>query len=567
MTESEQGAAEGVESVEVSSSVQRETVDTWLIVADQIWFRFLERGLEEDREAFIQIYPEIIVHLPYGHPARQNLLRRVSAVRNATKRPIEDSLQLEELKRERNTKWREIGQLLPAEMIFGPRSGELHQMLSDETFKARVDTLFREVRGITRQILRLASNKRPFLLLDMKLLISSTSLLGFEGSEEDIEIFRDALKGLPHGHPMHPELLGTLAGCLTMRLQQTGCDVHRQEVIKLYQGACQNSNPQFNRSIWLVKFADFYYSQAEDPNHKTDIDKAIALYQEALKVCPEHDLHEVTRKLAVGHMSRFDLTSEPGDHTKAVRLLREALRHQPNGDRDRVATLLSLADALARRRHVGDVESVSEAITIYRKYHTADHRGFDGSLASLMGLTHCLFSRHSRTGNLMDLLEGMTLLRKAQRLPVHNPTLRGTILSNLASALWTLHTVLRTHCFQSISEIIDLKREGLSYLPQAHPERAMGMSTLADLIHLQMRMLRRISNDPSVSPAPLESMELHRAFLESGHQNYGRRCLGLVDLAVFFNYWHHVDPKEANPEIMAVSQWVSIKAAMTNGSR
>ena len=159
--------------------------------------------------------------------------------------------------------------------------------------------------------------------------------------------------------------------------------------------------------INLVNCLWVHYRQlrAGDP---VDLDEAIDLLDEALKLCPSGHPHRALPldSLGVALYTRYAWLGNNADLDKAIVLLREALGLRPVGHPKRETSLSNLANVLdiyirRTRNHV----DLNEAIALHREALNLRSTGHPGRGYSLSNLATALEARYEWFGNHADLDE------------------------------------------------------------------------------------------------------------------------------------------------------------------
>jgi tetratricopeptide (TPR) repeat protein len=262
----------------------------------------------------------------------------------------------------------------------------------------------------------------------------------------------------------------------------------------------------------------------------TDLEEAISMYEEVLRLRPEghelraeslndlgcalHDfcyLHEAneTRITRCIELLREGLRLRPPQHplrdqslynlAKSLRcvlyrqvggleilkecelLNREALRLRPPGHPDRTYSMNVLANDLGTIVwHTGDTDMQAEMVDMRREVLGMCPPGHPLRDTALENLGYALRINFERMGRSELLAEAISVTREAVQIcPLGHPR-RGILLSTLSYALM-LRYGYEGHA-QSLPEAIGLVRGALQLMPDNHPARAGLLSNLAEAL-------------------------------------------------------------------------------------
>ncbi|KAG2339532.1 hypothetical protein BDR05DRAFT_951159 [Suillus weaverae] len=224
--------------------------------------------------------------------------------------------------------------------------------------------------------------------------------LPIDASDEGICLRRVVLKFCPLGHQLRPTALDSLSWALGLRF---AC------CVSVPRGTCWPDYYLNNLALSLK----VHFDHQGKPN---DLDEAISLYEEALRLRPVgHEFRDTSLdNLGSALVTRFYALGNVDDITRAVSLYREALTLRPPGHPCRDATLNNLALALKTRYDKLDVsEDLNEAVGRYRESLQLKRLDDPERHRTLFNLSAVLCSRFTQAWENGDVEEAIQLCQEA----------------------------------------------------------------------------------------------------------------------------------------------------------
>ncbi|KAJ2936539.1 hypothetical protein H1R20_g553, partial [Candolleomyces eurysporus] len=229
----------------------------------------------------------------------------------------------------------------------------------------------------------------------------------------------------------------------------------------------------------IMVLAAVYRDRASQTESLTDMDEAIALHREALKLLPSPHLDSSNLLNNFGNalMDRHWLTGTMADLEEAISVYSEALNLQPLFHPFRSNSLENLGRVLLdRHEYTGSTTDLEEGISLLREALGPGPLPHPSRSFPLMTLGRALMIRHRLTKTKADLEEGISLLREAIKFRTFAHPLRPESLYSLGTALVESHE--RTGTLADLEEAIALYREELELLPSPHPHRPYTLNGL-----------------------------------------------------------------------------------------
>ncbi|KAG2139831.1 CHAT domain-containing protein [Suillus bovinus] len=265
-------------------------------------------------------------------------------------------------------------------------------------------------------------------------------------------------------------------------------------------------------------------------------DTSIQLRREAMSLCSEErDIY--LNNLAASLELRFEHQGNPNDLDEAISLHEEALRLCPVGHTSRDTSLGNLGGVLVDRfAKRGHIEDINLAISLIREVLTLRPPGHPTRDTTLNNLATAFITRYDKLHVSEDLNEAIDLYRECHRSrPLDHPE-RHINLFNLSSALCSRFTKSQKN--EDVEEAITLCQESLAALTSLHPDRYFSY------MQLQQAYLSRyeILHDPADLLLAIENFRL-----ASRHptQGYPRRILEAIDWARQAEAYQHDSALEA----------------------
>ena len=289
-----------------------------------------------------------------------------------------------------------------------------------------------------------------------------------------------------------------LASVLHLRYKESGHIEHLKEAHSSALQAlalCQNQD-RITRASHLVVLSALYESLFDRSRSRVDIDKAIAMAEEAVSLAPQdHGNRPIFLcDLSNRYHKRYMDSSPPeiGDLNEALRHAEAAVRLDTASEDVRAECLSSLAIALeSKYEKFGDDNAINRAMDSLEQ--ALGLKSQQGALRAvwLTSLARCHSRRFIRERELSDAEEAIRLAKDAVRLSA-----KGTY--RRVDALNILMTVLCQHLEQTCDRGIEAAamrttQEFLAAAPEADPTQALGYVRLTQLL------LRRFEDTESRS--------------------------------------------------------------------
>ena len=344
-----------------------------------------------------------------------------------------------------------------------------------------------------------------------------------------ITIHRIALRVWPK-RLGRPALMVSLAGLLYIRFEQRGAISDLDEALALEHNALKLL-PQghSDRALSLHNIALYLHTRFQQLGTFSDLEEALALERNALELRPQGHPDRATSlaDLAVYLGTRFEQLGILSDLDEALTLERNALELHPQGHPDRALSLGNLASSLhSRFQQLGILSDLEEALALERNALKLRPQGHPDRVTSLGNLAVYLGTRFEQLGILSDLDEAFVLERNALELHPQGHPDRAFALGNLASSLHSRFKQRGT--FSDLEEALALERGALELRPQGHPDRATSLGNLAVYLGTRFEQLGLLSDLD-------EALALERDVLELRPQGHPDRATSLGNLANSFH--------------------------------
>ncbi|KAJ2936948.1 hypothetical protein H1R20_g137, partial [Candolleomyces eurysporus] len=304
----------------------------------------------------------------------------------------------------------------------------------------------------------------------------------FKPSEysSSLHLCREAL-ALQPGNPRPIELLANVFRDLA---GQIGSLVDLDEAISLHREALKlRPSPDLDRLIALNNLGHALSDCHRLTGTMADLEEAISVYREALEIRPSFHPSRSDSLESLGRaiLDHHQCTGAPADLEEAITLLRGALELRAFLHADRSYSLNNLGDALtSHHRCTGNLSDLEEAIALLREALELRQAPHPDRSYSLNNLGRAMAYRHRCTGALADLEEAISLLREVIELqPSPNPH-RPDSLNNLGNALVDRHRC--TGSLANLKEAIALLREALELRPSPDPDRSHSLNDLGNAL-------------------------------------------------------------------------------------
>ncbi|KAL5478973.1 hypothetical protein ACEPAI_2260 [Sanghuangporus weigelae] len=310
------------------------------------------------------------------------------------------------------------------------------------------------------------------------------------------------------------------------RFKQTGSREDLDLIVSLDQTVldlCPRGHPERANPLQnLARGLRERYKRCRDIG---DLERAIALYEEALALLPDDHPDRPINSLASCLRSRFEHSGRIDDLEESIKLDRAILAFQPQGHPGRHYTLGLLAVSLKNRfrlcQRIADLDLV-ESIELDREALALRPEGNPSRPYSLCNLGSSLWTRFQQSRKMYDLDESIILHRAALELRPDGHPHRHLSLGNLALALTTRFE--HRGKFEDLEESITLHRAALALRPEGNPERSKSLRSLANSLRIRFLLNGRIADLE-------EAIELERCALILRTDAHPDRSKSLESLA------------------------------------
>ncbi|KAG6328293.1 hypothetical protein ID866_10796 [Astraeus odoratus] len=263
------------------------------------------------------------------------------------------------------------------------------------------------------------------------------------------------------------------------------------------------------RSRMLVKLAKDLRNKFKDNKVPSDLDKAIDVLREALRICPpEHPtgpdaLHDLAVCLGIRGNSRRSLA----DLEEAIALDRKVLELRKPGHPHRDISLYNLARNLWEKFKLDDdVEVLEQAITYNRGALELRKPGHPHRSMALNNLGVNLLEKFKLDGDVEVLEQAITYHREALELCSKGHRDRPLCLSNLAEDLRSRYKVKGSMAV--LEEAIALRRENLELHPSGHRDRVQYLGDLALDLETKFRVAGTMQDSEEAISLYREALDL-----------------------------------------------------------
>ncbi|KAG2040824.1 CHAT domain-containing protein [Suillus americanus] len=302
-----------------------------------------------------------------------------------------------------------------------------------------------------------------------------------------ISLFCDALVLRPQRHPDHPLSLYNLTKALIWRHNKTNTAADIREAAQICHGLlplCPEGT--YIRSIVAGKYWVNYVIRRCNKLPRDASDEDIHLRRVLIKDVKE--CVNLLMNLARSLKSRFRHQGKPNDLDEAISLHEEALRLCPVGHKYRDVSLDNLGGSLVTRfNKCGNIDDITRAVSLHREALTLCPPGNPDCNIMLNNLALALKTRYVGLHVSEDLNESIDRYRKSLQLMRHDHPERHRALHNLSSALCFRFT--QTQQNEDVEEAITLCQDSLAALPLLHPDRIFSYWSLQEAHRSRYRIL------------------------------------------------------------------------------
>ncbi|KIM28574.1 hypothetical protein M408DRAFT_69298 [Serendipita vermifera MAFF 305830] len=215
-----------------------------------------------------------------------------------------------------------------------------------------------------------------------------------------------------------------------------------------------------------------------------DIDKAIALFQYAVKVTndSDQDLPKWLNNLGNCHISRFDRYGKKEDMDEAIFIGKRSVALMRDGDPNKLVALGNVGSSLLRRfERFGSLGDLTEAITLQQTAATRTQDGHPNKPALLNNLGGAVQTRFERLGDVKDLEKAILFKTAAVDLTPDGHPDKPALLNNLGNA--------RLGDVKDLEKAILLKQAAVDFTPDGHPDEPALLNNLGNAVQTRFERL------------------------------------------------------------------------------
>ncbi|KAG1771928.1 CHAT domain-containing protein [Suillus placidus] len=294
-------------------------------------------------------------------------------------------------------------------------------------------------------------------------------LVGYARNDlQDIDgitsLFREALALRPQRHSDHPLSLYNLTEALSWRHNKKSTAADICEAARLYHELL----PLCPEGTYLRSITHLRKASAFDESSSSSVLTGHQLRLSALdnlssalrsRFTQRSNIDDLDESIQFSHSGhyRFNHQGKPNDLDEAISLYEEALRLRPG------------APSVSRFDERKDIDDITRAISLRREALTLSPPGHPRCDTMLSNLALALKTRYDKLDVSEDLNEAIDLYRESLRLMRLDHPERHVNLYNLSSALCSRFTHTRKN--EDVEEAINLCQESLASLPSLHPDR------------------------------------------------------------------------------------------------
>ncbi|KAJ7913657.1 CHAT domain-containing protein [Mycena leptocephala] len=228
-------------------------------------------------------------------------------------------------------------------------------------------------------------------------------------SEEAIRLLREALELCP-SPPRRATILDTLAVALRTRYIRRGNPNDIDEAIRLQREALKlRESPNLRRDSSLNNLAGAIQTRYQNHTQRVpkDINEAIQLYREAVELCGSESSHLDGQSMFLNNLAgaiheRYEHEPDRNDIDEAINLHRDSLKLRPSPHPLRSTSLHNLAEAIHTRfKRMGDSTDIYEVIQLHEDalaLRSPPHPERSTSLSGLADVIETL-SRHKQNSS------------------------------------------------------------------------------------------------------------------------------------------------------------------------
>ncbi|PPQ75964.1 hypothetical protein CVT26_005745, partial [Gymnopilus dilepis] len=307
--------------------------------------------------------------------------------------------------------------------------------------------------------------------------------------DHEIVVLQNALQltaGVPTGEDTGRDHAGSdqvviltdLGKALRVRFERFGKQDDLKDAILKLGKALELSPPGHpNRFSSLYNFATILHTCSEQSGSLDDLNKAIQMHNEALKLLPD----------ANALQTRFDQFGSKDDLDEAILKHREALGLHLRGHPELASSLNNLANALyTRGQRSGSQKDLDDAIVMYRgalEFRPSGHPDRAGSLSNLSIALQTSFEQY---GSQKDLEEAILKQYAALELRPRGHPDHSLSLNNLANALYVRFR--QSGSQKDLDEVILIHQEAFEHHPSSHSGRFMSSFNLATALKTRFNL-------------------------------------------------------------------------------
>ncbi|KIM81734.1 hypothetical protein PILCRDRAFT_71721 [Piloderma croceum F 1598] len=303
------------------------------------------------------------------------------------------------------------------------------------------------------------------------------------------------------------------ANALSTRFERLADAKDLDKAVLLHQETLKvRPAPHPNRSSALNNLAIALTTQLRQSDQLEDLEEAISLHRKTLELLPVAHPHRSTslNNLANALSTRFEQLSQREDLDEAISFLQKALILQPAPHPNRSSSLNDLANALTTRfKKLGEQADLDDAILFHRQTLQLRPVPHPNRSTSLDSLANVLSTRFDHLFQKEVLDNAVSLHRDAPEL-VHVPGHRYQFFNGTAGAVKARFN--QSGQLADLDEAISCHREALELRPARHPDRPASLNNLACALQNRFRQLGQRENLD-------EAIRWHNKSIGAGHPN------------------------------------------------
>ncbi|KAJ7621820.1 CHAT domain-containing protein, partial [Mycena rosella] len=346
---------------------------------------------------------------------------------------------------------------------------------------------------------------RQLIGLGNSLTIRFNQLGQLSDIDKAVSLYRTGLHLIPDGHLDKPEMLSYLGDSLLRRFQRLDTTDDLNECITIKEAAIRltlNSHPGRPRMLSHLGYAlASRFTRLGDPK---DLTESISKLEDAIHLTPDDPSIKapILANLASSLHDHFEQSGDLGALNEAISRYTEAVHLTPDDNSEKPTFLDSLGICLQSRfSQLGDIsdltESISSTIDAIRRIsdgHPGKQRML-GNLSAILlyNLGSFLRNRFATLGQINDLNDSITNLKKAVNLTPDSHSAKAIILNSLGNSL--LAHSAQFGEIGDIDEAISKLQDAVNLTPDGHPLKVIMLRDLAISFQDRFTKLQMASDD------------------------------------------------------------------------